>query len=106
MNKCWPLFVGNVAESTNATLEVHDKFTGELMAKVALADAATIDRAIGLAHGARHAPNEQRLKERHLLLAWRRHSSTSVAEADDGLNLVLMTVRHTQISARSHSLVD
>jgi acyl-CoA reductase-like NAD-dependent aldehyde dehydrogenase len=49
LDASYPLYVGNQPESPNQDLEVIDKFTGEVATRVALADDATIDRAIGLA---------------------------------------------------------
>ena len=46
MRERFPLYVANKAESPNADLAVYDKFSGELATRVALADAATIDRAL------------------------------------------------------------
>ncbi len=45
----FPYFVANSPESPNADLEVTDKYTGEVAYRVAMADAATIDLAIGAA---------------------------------------------------------
>ncbi len=45
--KSWPCYVANRAEQPNDDLEVTDKYTGEVIAKVAMADPKTIDRAIG-----------------------------------------------------------
>lgn len=48
----YPLWIGNQAEQPNTGLEVLDKYTGEVVTRVALADEAVIDRAIGLAAAA------------------------------------------------------
>ena len=45
----YPLYVANVAEQPNADLVVTDKFTGLPAMRVAMADAATIDRGIAAA---------------------------------------------------------
>ena len=45
----WPLYVANKPEQPNADLAVTDKFTGAVATRVALADAATIDRGIAAA---------------------------------------------------------
>jgi len=45
----YPLYVANVAETPNTDLAVTDKFTGEVVTRVAMADAATIDRGIAAA---------------------------------------------------------
>lgn len=50
----YPLWVANRPEQPNADLEVREKYSGELVTRVALADEATIDRAIG--HAAAAAP--------------------------------------------------
>jgi len=42
----YPFFVANQPESPNADLVVTDKYSGETATRVAMADAATIDRAI------------------------------------------------------------
>ena len=42
----YPLYLANEARQPNADLEVTDKFTGEVVFRVAVADAATIDAAI------------------------------------------------------------
>src|SRR5690606_2514194 len=45
----YPLYVANVAESPDAGLEVRDKYSGEVATRVAMADAATVERAIAAA---------------------------------------------------------
>jgi acyl-CoA reductase-like NAD-dependent aldehyde dehydrogenase len=55
MKEIWPLYVANRPEQPNTDLEVKDKYTAKVIAKVALADPATIDRAIGHAAGASEA---------------------------------------------------
>jgi len=45
----YPYYLANAPEAPNRDLEVTDKFTGEVATRVALADTAAIDRAIGLA---------------------------------------------------------
>lgn len=45
----YPYFLANKPEMPNADLEVTDKFTGEVATRVAMADAAAIDRAIAAA---------------------------------------------------------
>ena len=42
----WPLYVAGKAEQPNADLVVTDKYGGEAIAHVALADASVIERAI------------------------------------------------------------
>ena len=43
----YPLYLANEALSPNQDLEVTNKYSGEVATRVALADAATIDKAIG-----------------------------------------------------------
>ena len=45
----YPLYVANAAEAPNADLEVRDKYSGEVATRVAMADAATVERAIAAA---------------------------------------------------------
>src|SRR5688500_15198513 len=45
----YPYYLASDAQQPNADLEVTDKFTGEDVARVALADAKAIDRAIAAA---------------------------------------------------------
>ena len=45
----YPYYLGNEAVQANADLVVTDKYTGEVATRVALADEAAIDKAIGLA---------------------------------------------------------
>jgi acyl-CoA reductase-like NAD-dependent aldehyde dehydrogenase len=47
--KSYPYYLGNEAVAANEGLAVTDKYTGEVATRVALADAAAIDRAIALA---------------------------------------------------------
>ncbi|MBT8342097.1 MAG: aldehyde dehydrogenase family protein [Desulfatitalea sp.] len=60
LNECYPLYIGNRPETPNADLPVIDKYSGETAARVPLADAAMIDRAIDLAD--RSAPAMAALK--------------------------------------------
>ena len=55
----YPLYVANRPEQPNTDLPVTDKFTGEIATRVALADAATIDR--GIAAAVRAAPAMARI---------------------------------------------
>lgn len=48
----YPYYLGGVAQQPNEDLAVHDKYSGEVAARVALADPKAIDRAIELAAGA------------------------------------------------------
>ena len=44
-----PLYIGNHSEQPNCDLEVFDKYTGQIAARVAMADADMIDKAIEMA---------------------------------------------------------
>ena len=48
----YPYYLANRPEQPNADLEVHDKYRGTVATRVALADAAAIERAIGAAEAA------------------------------------------------------
>jgi acyl-CoA reductase-like NAD-dependent aldehyde dehydrogenase len=48
LRKTYPYFLANEAVQANEDLEVLDKYTGKVATRVAMADEATIDRAIGL----------------------------------------------------------
>ena len=50
--KAYPYYLGGEAQAPNQDLAVVDKYSGEVATRVALADAAAIDRAIGLAAAA------------------------------------------------------
>jgi len=64
----YPLYLGGEAKSPNADLEVHNKYTGELATKVALADAEVVDRAIGMAARAAEPMREMAAFERQAVL--------------------------------------
>ena len=49
----YPYYLANRPEQPNADLEVTDKYSGAVATRVAMADAAAIDRAIGRAEAAR-----------------------------------------------------
>ncbi|NOZ40445.1 MAG: aldehyde dehydrogenase family protein [Planctomycetes bacterium] len=49
LQESYPFYLANKAARPNADLEVTDKYTGEVATRVAMADATTIDRAIGAA---------------------------------------------------------
>ena len=49
LQKSYPYYLGNEPVSPNQDLEVTDKYSGEVATRVAMADEAAIDRAIGLA---------------------------------------------------------
>ena len=65
----YPLYVANRAEQPNADLVVTDKFTGQPATRVALADAATIDRAITAAVAAAQPMARMASFERRAVLA-------------------------------------
>ena len=45
----WPYYLANEAQSPNGDLEVTDKYSGEVFARVAMADSGAIDAGIGAA---------------------------------------------------------
>ncbi len=49
LKKTYPLYVANAPRQPNADLEVRNKYTGEMATRVAMADSAIIDEAIGWA---------------------------------------------------------
>lgn len=49
LNETYPYYLANHPVAANADLEVVDKYTGNVATRVAMADAAAIDRAIGAA---------------------------------------------------------
>jgi acyl-CoA reductase-like NAD-dependent aldehyde dehydrogenase len=53
LEKSYPYWLAGEPSAPNRDLPVHDKFTGDEVTRVALADAAAIDRAIGAAVEAR-----------------------------------------------------
>jgi len=52
LEKSYPYYLGSVAQAPNQDLEVRDKYSGALATRVALADPAAIEKAIGLAAAA------------------------------------------------------
>lgn len=56
----YPLFLGNEPRQSEINLDVTDKYTGQVATRVAMADQATVDRAIALAE--RAAPRMAALK--------------------------------------------
>lgn len=65
----YPLYVANVAEQPNTDLVVTDKFTGKPATRVAMADAATIDRGIAAAVAAAEPMARMASFERQAVLA-------------------------------------
>ena len=51
----YPCYLANAPIQPNTDLEVLDKYSGKVATRTALVDAATVDRAIAAAHGAREA---------------------------------------------------
>ena len=52
MQEQYPFYLANEARQPNADLEVTDKYSGQVATRVAIADTATIDEAIGAAEAA------------------------------------------------------
>jgi acyl-CoA reductase-like NAD-dependent aldehyde dehydrogenase len=65
----YPLYVANVPEQPNVDLVVTDKFTGKPATRVAMADAATIDRGIAAAVAAAEPMARMASFERQAVLA-------------------------------------
>ncbi len=65
----YPLYIANKAEQPNTDLPVTDKFTGEVATRVALADAAMIDRGIAAAVAAAEPMARLASYERQAVLA-------------------------------------
>jgi acyl-CoA reductase-like NAD-dependent aldehyde dehydrogenase len=86
LSETYPCFVGNQAEDPNHDLAVTDKFSGEVATRVPLVDAATIDRAIGLAHAAEGPMAAMPAYERQAVLS---HCVTRFKERFDELALSL-----------------
>ncbi len=82
MRASWPLYVANRAEQPNTDLEVTDKYTGKVATRVALADAATIDRGIAAAVEAAEPMARMAAYERRAVLA---HCVTRFTERADEL---------------------
>ena len=82
----YPLYLANEALSPNQDLEVTNKYSGEVATRVALADAATIDKAIGAAVQATRLMAEMAAYERQAVLA---HCVTRFQERADELAYAL-----------------
>ena len=65
----YPLYLANEPMTPNQDLAVTDKYTGEVATRVAMADAATIDKAIGAAVAATRPMAEMAAYERQAVLA-------------------------------------
>ncbi len=68
LNDTYPYYLANEATAPNDDLAVTDKYTGEVATRVAMADTAAIDRAIGAADAAREAVREMAAYERQAVL--------------------------------------
>ena len=66
--KSYPCFLGGEPQAPNQDLEVVDKYSGRVATRVPLADAAAIDRAIGLAAAAAEPMRELPAYERQRVL--------------------------------------
>ena len=64
----WPLFLANEPQQPNLDLEVTDKFSGEVVARVAMADTETISKGIAAADEAAAAMRKMRAYERQEVL--------------------------------------
>ena len=82
----YPLYLANVAQQPNTDLVVTDKFTGKEATRVALADAATIDAAIGAAVEAAEPMAKMAAYERQAVLA---HCVTRFTERAEELTYAL-----------------
>ncbi|KQY75431.1 aldehyde dehydrogenase family protein [Brevundimonas sp. Root1423] len=82
----YPLYLANEALTPNQDLAVTDKYSGEVATRVAMADAATIDRAIGAAVEATRPMAEMAAYERQAVLA---HCVTRFQERSDELAYAL-----------------
>jgi acyl-CoA reductase-like NAD-dependent aldehyde dehydrogenase len=82
----YPYYLGNRPAAPNGDLEVTDKYSGEVATRVPLADAAAIDRAIGLAAEATAAMRELAAFERQQVLE---HCARRFGERAEELALAL-----------------
>ncbi|WP_426012093.1 aldehyde dehydrogenase family protein [Caulobacter sp. DWR2-3-1b2] len=69
LKSTYPLYLANEAKTPNQDLEVTDKYSGQVATRVALADAATIDKAIAAAVEATRPMAEMAAYERQAVLA-------------------------------------
>ncbi len=81
-----PYYVANAAEAPNSDLEVTDKYSGEVAYRVALADVATIDRAIAAAAEAAEPMRKMAPYERQAVL---NHCARRFEERSEELALSL-----------------
>ena len=68
LNDTYPLYLANKAQQPNADLDVTNKYTGEVAARVALADEAILDKAIAAADAAREPMAEMKPYQRRAVL--------------------------------------
>lgn len=86
LKAAYPLYLANEAKQLNTDLAVTDKFTGKVVTRVALADAATIDAAIAAAAAAAEPMARMAAYERQDVLA---HCVKRFQERQDELAYVL-----------------
>ena len=79
----YPLYVANVPEQPNADLVVTDKFTGKPATRVAMADAATIDRGIAAAVAAAEPMARMASFERQAVLAQLQAELRSICDPEE-----------------------
>ena len=88
LQKSYPYYLGNRPEAPNQDLEVTDKYSGEVATRVALADAAAIDRAIGLAVEAERPMREMPAYERQAVLDRYNWNADAPIEASGYIHVV------------------
>lgn len=82
----YPYYLANAPRSPNADLAVLDKSTGDVITRVALADAAAIDEAIGAAAAAATPMRRMKAYERQAVLA---HCAQRLEERTEELAFTL-----------------
>ncbi|MBI4953600.1 MAG: aldehyde dehydrogenase family protein [Myxococcales bacterium] len=85
-NKAWPYYLANHPEAPNADLEVTDKYTGDVVARVAVARPEGIDRAIAAAAAAAQPMARMPAYERQAVL---QHCVTRLGARAEELALAL-----------------
>ncbi len=86
LNDSYPYYLGNEPMNPNRDLAVRDKYTGEVATRVAMADPAAIDRAIGLAVEATEPMRELPAYERQRVL---NHCVARFSEREEELAMAL-----------------
>jgi acyl-CoA reductase-like NAD-dependent aldehyde dehydrogenase len=86
LQESYPYYLGNEPLAPNRDLQVTDKYSGQVATRVPLADAAAIDRAIGLAAAATAPMRELAAFERKQVLD---HCASRFAERAEELALAL-----------------